>query len=106
MTVNVDRLHQRAGFKDVIEMHGALFDLLCSRCELSSHHESVDEVLGGIWDGTTRILPTSDGAEHERISFVQELIAWVTGTHVCKLHRADRDPRARRPTTNRAPKTA
>jgi NAD-dependent deacetylase len=42
MTVNVDRLHQRAGSRDVIEMHGALFDLLCSRCELSTHHESFD----------------------------------------------------------------
>jgi NAD-dependent deacetylase len=42
MTVNVDRLHQRAGSKDVIEMHGALFDLLCSRCELSTRHDSFD----------------------------------------------------------------
>lgn len=42
MTVNVDRLHQRAGSKDVIEMHGALFDLLCSHCELSTRHDSFD----------------------------------------------------------------
>lgn len=42
MTVNVDRLHQRAGSKDVIEMHGALFDLLCWRCELSTRHDSFD----------------------------------------------------------------
>lgn len=42
MTVNVDRLHQRSGSRDVIEMHGALFDLLCSRCELSTRHETFD----------------------------------------------------------------
>ncbi|MCX5746775.1 MAG: NAD-dependent protein deacylase [Proteobacteria bacterium] len=35
MTTNVDRLHQRAGSKNVIEMHGALQDLLCPRCEIS-----------------------------------------------------------------------
>ncbi|MBA2538721.1 MAG: NAD-dependent protein deacylase [Deltaproteobacteria bacterium] len=40
MTINVDRLHQRAGSRSVIEMHGALHDLLCKRCELSSRHES------------------------------------------------------------------
>jgi NAD-dependent deacetylase len=42
LTVNVDRLHQRAGSKNVIEMHGSLHDLLCKRCELSSRHESFD----------------------------------------------------------------
>lgn len=35
MTINIDRLHQRAGSKNVIEMHGALHDLLCTRCEIS-----------------------------------------------------------------------
>src|SRR4029077_3939036 len=34
MTINVDRLHQRAGSRNVIEMHGALHDLLCTRCEM------------------------------------------------------------------------
>jgi NAD-dependent deacetylase len=40
MTTNVDRLHQRAGSHNVIEMHGALHDLLCKRCELSTRHDS------------------------------------------------------------------
>lgn len=40
MTTNVDRLHQRAGSRNVIEMHGALHDLLCARCEMSTRHES------------------------------------------------------------------
>jgi NAD-dependent deacetylase len=42
MTINIDRLHQRAGSRNVIEMHGALFDLLCGRCELSRRYESFD----------------------------------------------------------------
>jgi NAD-dependent deacetylase len=42
MTVNVDRLHQRAGSRNVIEMHGALHDLLCKTCELSSRHDSFE----------------------------------------------------------------
>jgi NAD-dependent deacetylase len=40
MTVNVDRLHQRAGSRSVIEMHGALHDLLCPCCEISTRHEA------------------------------------------------------------------
>lgn len=43
MTINVDRLHQRAGSKNVIEMHGALHDLLCTRCELSTRHSRFDK---------------------------------------------------------------
>lgn len=35
MTISVERLHQRAGSHGVIEMHGALHDLLCPRCEIS-----------------------------------------------------------------------
>jgi NAD-dependent deacetylase len=38
MTINIDRLHQRAGSRDVIEMHGALHDLRCGRCELATRH--------------------------------------------------------------------
>jgi NAD-dependent deacetylase len=44
MTVNVDRLHQRAGSKSVIEMHGALHDLLCTRCEISTRHEHFNRI--------------------------------------------------------------
>ena len=44
MTVNVDRLHQRAGSRNVIEMHGSLHDLLCSKCEISSRHERFDQI--------------------------------------------------------------
>jgi NAD-dependent deacetylase len=44
MTTNVDRLHQRAGSRDVIEMHGALHDLRCARCEMSTRHDSYAEL--------------------------------------------------------------
>jgi NAD-dependent protein deacetylase/lipoamidase len=32
ITQNVDRLHQRAGSRDVIELHGNLFDVRCTGC--------------------------------------------------------------------------
>ena len=44
MTTNVDRLLQRAGARDVIEMHGALHDLLCTTCELSQRVERFDRM--------------------------------------------------------------
>ena len=33
ITQNVDRLHQRAGSQDVIELHGNIHDLRCSECK-------------------------------------------------------------------------
>ena len=44
MTTNVDRLLQRAGVRNVIEMHGALHDLLCPRCEISQRHDRFDRM--------------------------------------------------------------
>jgi len=32
ITQNVDRLHQRAGNRDVLELHGNLFDVRCTQC--------------------------------------------------------------------------
>ncbi|HEX2686521.1 MAG TPA: Sir2 family NAD-dependent protein deacetylase [Kofleriaceae bacterium] len=40
VTINVDRLHQRAGSRNVIEMHGALHDLACTRCEIATRYDS------------------------------------------------------------------
>ncbi|HEY4055533.1 MAG TPA: Sir2 family NAD-dependent protein deacetylase [Kofleriaceae bacterium] len=42
LTTATDRLHQRAGSRNVIEMHGALYDLRCPRCELVTRHETFD----------------------------------------------------------------
>jgi len=33
VTQNIDRLHQRAGSRDVLELHGTLWTWRCSRCE-------------------------------------------------------------------------
>jgi NAD-dependent deacetylase len=33
ITQNIDRLHQRAGSRDVIEIHGSLFRSRCTRCD-------------------------------------------------------------------------
>ena len=33
ITQNVDRLHQRAGSRDVLELHGNLFDVRCTFCD-------------------------------------------------------------------------
>ncbi|MDP3277429.1 MAG: NAD-dependent protein deacetylase [Deltaproteobacteria bacterium] len=41
ITQNVDRLHQQAGHRDVIELHGALADVRCLVC---AHHESRESV--------------------------------------------------------------
>jgi len=44
MTMNVDRLHQRAGSRDVIEMHGALHDLLCPTCEITRRFDDFSKL--------------------------------------------------------------
>lgn len=44
MTVNVDRLHQTAGSRGVIEMHGSLFDLACRACEMTTRHATFDDL--------------------------------------------------------------
>ena len=32
ITQNIDRLHHQAGSRDVIELHGSLFDTECTKC--------------------------------------------------------------------------
>ena len=53
VTQNVDRLHQRAGSRDVIELHGALAEVRCLACPAT---ESRDEVQA-------RILALNPGFE-------------------------------------------
>lgn len=43
LTQNVDRLHQRAGSRDVVELHGALEDVRCLDCLA---HETRDSLQG------------------------------------------------------------
>jgi NAD-dependent deacetylase len=41
ITQNVDRLHQRAGSRDVLELHGNLWEIRCTRCGQSSDKAGV-----------------------------------------------------------------
>ncbi|MFO7991798.1 MAG: NAD-dependent deacylase [Thermoplasmata archaeon] len=48
ITQNIDGLHQRAGSRDVIELHGTLYELVCTSCGKKSVTE---EHLGTVTDG-------------------------------------------------------
>jgi NAD-dependent deacetylase len=48
VTQNVDRLHQRAGSRHVLELHGTIWDSHCGRCGRS---RPTAEVLGGVAAG-------------------------------------------------------
>src|SRR5262245_16069847 len=53
ITQNVDGLHQAAGAKDVIELHGSLHRVICLGCGERSSREALDERLRGAnlgWD--------------------------------------------------------
>lgn len=43
ITQNVDGLHQRAGTRDVVELHGALADVVCLTCEDRTTRVDLDE---------------------------------------------------------------
>jgi NAD-dependent SIR2 family protein deacetylase len=45
ITQNVDGLHQRAGARDVIELHGALSRVVCLECGRSCHRAELDRRL-------------------------------------------------------------
>jgi len=45
ITQNVDGLHQRAGARDVIELHGSLARVVCLQCGRSSAREELDARL-------------------------------------------------------------
>lgn len=45
ITQNVDRLHHRAGSRDVIELHGALHDVVCLSCRAMEPREGVQARL-------------------------------------------------------------
>jgi NAD+-dependent protein deacetylase sirtuin 4 len=45
ITQNVDRLHQRAGSRRVVELHGALAEVVCMRCGLTEPRNEVQARL-------------------------------------------------------------
>ena len=54
ITQNVDRLHRRAGSRDVIELHGALHDVVCLNCGAIEPREGVQ----------ARLLARNPGLDH------------------------------------------
>jgi NAD-dependent SIR2 family protein deacetylase len=55
ITQNVDRLHHAAGSRRVVELHGALHDVVCLQCGHTEPRDAVQERLLALnpgWDGT------------------------------------------------------
>jgi NAD-dependent SIR2 family protein deacetylase len=66
ITQNVDGLHQAAGARDVIELHGTLDRVVCLECGASSTRDAVDERLRGAnpdvdWDRVAVASSNPDG---------------------------------------------
>jgi NAD-dependent SIR2 family protein deacetylase len=72
VTQNVDRLHQRAGSRDVIDLHGRLDKVRCLECGNRFDRDAFQERLHGAnpdWDASSaRIAPDGD-AELEGVDF-------------------------------------
>ncbi len=77
VTQNVDRLHQAAGSRDVLELHGSLHDVVCLTCGAREERALLQErilSLNPLWavgpfktasmepDGDARVEPPSDGS--------------------------------------------
>jgi len=45
VTQNIDRLHQRAGHQQVIDLHGRLDEVICLRCQVKSPRAQMQERL-------------------------------------------------------------
>jgi NAD-dependent SIR2 family protein deacetylase len=74
ITQNVDGLHQSAGARDVIELHGTLGRVVCMECGARSAREALDERLRAAnpdlnWDMTATSNPDGDvELDDERIA--------------------------------------
>jgi NAD-dependent protein deacetylase/lipoamidase sirtuin 4 len=68
ITQNVDRLHQRAGSRRVVELHGALADVMCLRCARPEpRHELQARLLAanpGWLESAADIRPDGDADLH------------------------------------------
>lgn len=59
VTQNVDRLHTKAGSKNVIELHGSAFNVMCLGCDntIDRHHfQTILEELNPNMKGTTNMI--------------------------------------------------
>ena len=68
ITQNVDRLHQRAGSRRVVELHGALADVACLRCgRHEARHELQARLLEanpGWLESAAEVKPDGDAELH------------------------------------------
>lgn len=73
ITQNVDRLHQAAGSRDVIELHGALEEVLCLGCGAVGSRVALQERLEGLnpsWVGRrAEMAPDGDAEIDETAGF-------------------------------------
>ena len=63
VTQNVDRLHQRAGSRAVIDLHGRLDEVVCLTCGMRSSRESVQAMMTGLnpgWQASATTAPDGD----------------------------------------------
>jgi len=65
ITQNVDGLHQAAGARDVVELHGTLDRVVCLECGARSTRQALDQRLRGAnpdldWDGGAASNPDGD----------------------------------------------
>jgi NAD-dependent SIR2 family protein deacetylase len=74
ITQNVDGLHQAAGARDVIELHGTLGRVVCLECGVRSTRDALDERLRAAnpdldWAGAASSNPDGD------VELAEELVA-------------------------------
>lgn len=67
VTQNVDGLHQRAGAREVIELHGSLADVVCLTCHARIDREFLQAVMADLNPGFAE-LASGTAADGSRVS--------------------------------------
>ena len=71
ITQNVDRLHQRAGSAQVVDLHGRLDQVVCLNCNYRIARESIQQVLvrenASATAGPLQLRPDGDSDVHQQI---------------------------------------
>lgn len=75
ITQNVDRLHQAAGSRTIIELHGALADVVCLECRLHLDRESVQAELHELNPGYVDAFRAAEMAPDGDADVLEEAIA-------------------------------
>jgi NAD-dependent deacetylase len=92
ITQNIDDLHQRAGSRNIYEVHGSLRSMTCPRCGNTYPSESFMPLMRKL-DGSIKTLPHCSGCENvlkPDITLFGEMLpaeTWLAAEEHCK--RAD-----------------